>query len=193
MRGFLHLWDRTARGIAGATFLGWMFLLPLAATAPAAGDDLDPREAKVKSAFLLNFARYVEWPEYAFASTNSPIVIAVLGEDLLQGNLDATVAGKTVETHPVQVKRARRVSDLGDCHIVFVCPSERDRWRTELVQLRSKPILSVSELDGFTSQGGIILLRKKQGMMRFEINREAAERAGLKISSKLLKLADNYR
>lgn len=192
MRGFAHLSHRMARVLAIASLLGWMPMLPMTA-AGQAPDDLEAREAKVKAAFLLNFARYVEWPENAFASSNSPVVIAVLGEDLLQGNLDATVEGKTVERHPVQVKRARRASDLGDCHVVFVCPSERDRLRSELAQLRSKPILTVSELDGFTSQGGMILLRKKQGMMRFEINREAAERAGLKISSKLLKLAENYQ
>ena len=156
-------------------------------------DDLETKEARVKAAFLLNFARYVEWPENAFASTNSPIVIGVLGQDRLGRNLDLTVEGKTVEKRPVHVKRGRRVDDLNGCHVVFVCASERDRLRTTLVQLQTKPVLTVSDMDGFATDGGMILLKKKQGMMRFDINREAAEKAGLKISSKLLKLADNYR
>ena len=158
-----------------------------------AADDLETKEAKVKAAFLLNFARYVEWPENAFASTNSPIVIGVLGQDQLGRNLDMTVEGKTVEKHPVHVKRGKGVDDLGDCHVVFVCASEREHLRATLGQLQTRPVLTVSDMDGFATDGGMILLKKKQGMMRFDINREAAEKAGLKISSKLLKLADNYR
>ena len=154
------------------------------------GDEL---EAKVKAGFLLNFARYVEWPAGAFASSNSPVVIGVLGVDNLGRNLDMTVEGKTVEAHPVQVRRARRVAELADCHVLFVCASERERLRGIVGGLEGKPILIVSDMDGFTSEGGMILLKRKLGTMRFEINREAAEKAGLKISSKLLKLADNYR
>jgi hypothetical protein len=159
--------------------------------APAQG--VEEVEAKVKAAFLLNFARYVEWPESSFATSNSPVVIGVLGQDTLGRNLDATVDGRTVERRPVKVKRARKVSELRDCQVIFVCPSERERFRGLLAAIQNQPILTVSDTEGFTSAGGMILLKKKQGMMRFEINRDAAEKAGLKISSKLLKLADNYQ
>jgi hypothetical protein len=183
---------RTVGNILGAAVFCLALALPRDLLAQDA-DVLETKEAKVKAAFLLNFARYVEWPENAFASTNSPIVIGVLGQDRLGRNLDLTVEGKTVERHPVQVKRGSRVDDLTDCHVVFVCASERDRLRATLTLLQTKPILTVSDMDGFATDGGMILLKKKQGMMRFDINREAAEKAGLKISSKLLKLADNYR
>ena len=70
-----HIWNRMAHLLRMAPFVGWILLVP--ATAPAQGiDDVETKEAKVKSAFLLNFARYVEWPENAFASSNSPVVIA---------------------------------------------------------------------------------------------------------------------
>jgi hypothetical protein len=150
-------------------------------------------EAKVKAGFLLNFARYVEWPAGAFASSNSPVIIGVLGQDNLGRNLDMTVEGKTVEAHPVQVKRARRLSELGECHVLFISASEQDRLGRIFPALEHRPMLTVSDMDGFTSEGGMILLKRKSGTMRFEINRETAEKAGLKISSKLLKLADNYR
>lgn len=150
-------------------------------------------EAKVKAGFLLNFARYVEWPAGSFTSSNSPVIIGVLGLDNLGRHLDLTIEGKTIGSHPVQVKRARRVSELSDSHVLFVCPSERDRVRGIVAATSGKPILTVSDMDGFTAAGGMILLKRKQGTMRFEINREAAEKCGVKISSKLLNLADNYR
>ena len=182
-------------GKSGAVLLFASLLCALFASVPQAqgADDSETKEAKVKAAFLLNFARYFEWPESAFSSSNSPIVICVFGQDTLGRNLDTTVQGRTVEKHPVQVKHARRVSELADCHVIFVSSSERDHLRGLLPALQSRPILTVSDMDGFTSSGGMILLKKKQGLMRFDVNREAAERAGLKINSKLLKLADNYQ
>jgi hypothetical protein len=162
-------------------------LWPAAASAQAA----DEIEAKVKSSFLLNFARYVEWPPEAFVSSNSPVVIGVLG-DTLGRHLDSITEGRMVEAHPIQVKRGRRVSDLAGCHVIFIGTSERDP-RPALAMMRGKPILTVSDLDGFIDFGGVIQLKRRQGTMRFDINREAADKAGLKISSKLLKLADNYR
>ncbi len=182
-------------GKFGAVWFSALLLVASLASTPTARgvDDIETKEAKVKAAFLLNFARYIEWPESAFSSSNSPVVIGLFGQDPLERNLAMTVEGRTVENHPVQVKRAKKVSELADCHVVFVSSSERDRLRGLLPALQSRPILTVSDMDGFISSGGMILLKKKQGLMRFDINREAAERAGLKINSKLLKLADNYQ
>ena len=170
-------------------------LTMLAAPAPrAVAQSPEDLEAKVKSAFLLNFARYVEWPPGAFAQPTSPVVIGVLGQDLLGRNLDTTVEGKMVESHPVQVKRGRRLADIGTCHVLFVCPSERDRVRTIATALEGKPVLLVSDMEDFTQLGGMIQLKKTRlGTMRFEIDKAAADRAGLKISSKLLRLAENLR
>lgn len=152
----------------------------------------DDLEAKVKSGFLLNFARYVEWPATSFTSSNSPVTIGVLGQDSLGRNLDVTVEAKTVEGHPVQVKRGRRLADLEDAHVIFIAVSERERLRSVLAELEGKAVLTVSEVEGFTAAGGMIQLKKtRQGTMRFDINKDAADKARLKISSKLLKLADN--
>jgi len=182
---------RQRLGALGACLLAFLgvCVLPVAAQTP---EDL---EAKVKSAFLLNFARYVEWPTNAFPSSNSPVVIGVLGQpDTLGANLDVTVDGKTVETRPVRVKRARRIADLMDCHVIYFCPSERDRLRPALAAIADKPLLTVSDIDNFTAAGGMIWLKKtRQGTMRFDIEKEVADKAGLKISSKLLKLAENLQ
>lgn len=163
-----------------------LLLLLLPEKAPAQA--VDEVEAKVKSAFLLNFARYVEWPD-----TNSakPIVIGVLGVDPFGRHLDSTVEGKTVERRPVQLQRSQNVSGLTNCHVIFVSASEQTRVARVLEQIGARRILTVSDMEGFTAAGGMIQLKKKQNTMRFDINREAAERVHLKISSQLLKLADN--
>jgi hypothetical protein len=163
-------------------------LLPLLWPAKARAQPVDEVEAKVKAAFLLNFARYVEWPD---TNSANPIIIGVLGTDPFGRNLDSTVEGKTVERRPVQLRRSQNVPDLTNCHVVFICPSERTRLARILTEIGDRRILTVSDMEGFTAGGGMIQLKKKQNTMRFDINREAAEKVHLKISSKLLKLADN--
>jgi hypothetical protein len=150
-------------------------------------------EARVKAGFLINFARYVEWPSNSFASTNSPIVIGVLGQEVVGRFLDEMAAGKTIEMHPIEIKHARRAAELTNCHIAFIATPERDRQRIAYSHLQGKPVLTVSDTDLIMATKGMVLLKKRQASMRFEINREVAEQSGLKISSKLLKLADNYR
>ena len=171
----------------------WAALAALAALIPhpSCAQPGEPIEAQVKSAFLLNFARYVEWPASSFTSSNSPVVLGVLGQDSLGRALDTTIEGRTVEKRPVQAGRGKKPSELSHCHVIFIPTSERDRVREWLAQLQGKPVLTVSDMEGFTDLGGMIRLKKVRGLMRFDINRRAAESAGLKISSKLLKLADN--
>ena len=150
-------------------------------------------ELKLKAAFVLKFALYVEWPESAFASPTNAIVFGVLGRDPFGKNFDATMQGQTVDKHPVVVKRGRTLAELGDCHVIFVSASERDRLRIQLPSLQDKPVLTISDVEGFTISGGMIGLKRKPGAIRFDINRHAAEAASLKISSRLLKLAEEVR
>lgn len=147
----------------------------------------------MKAAFVLKFALYVEWPKSAFTSPTNAIVFGVLGRDPFGKNFDATMHGQTVDRHPVVVKRGRTPAELGDCHVIFVSASERERWRALLPLLQERPILTISDIEDFTASSGMIGLKRKQGAIRFDINRRAAETAGLKISSRLLKLAEEVR
>jgi hypothetical protein len=153
----------------------------------------DETELKLKAAFVLKFALYVEWPASAFASPTNAIVFGVLGRDPFGKSFDVTMQGQTVDKHPVVVKRGRTLAELGDCHVIFVSASERDRLRSQLPRLQDKPVLTISDVEGFTASGGMIELKRKPGAIRFDINRHAAEAASLKISSRLLKLAEEVR
>jgi hypothetical protein len=154
----------------------------------AAGDK-PPSEYEVKAACLYNFAKFVEWPKDRFAEPDTPIVIGVYGVDPFGRILDDTVKGRTVNERPIVVKRIDRLGDLGKSHILFVSRSENQR----LVQLLGKRaiegVLTVGESDEFIRRGGVINFKIKEGKVRFQVNQQAAERAGLKISSQMLRLS----
>ncbi|MFC1735784.1 YfiR family protein [Candidatus Hydrogenedentota bacterium] len=146
-------------------------------------------EYEVKAAFLFNFAKYVEWPEKAFADERDPIIVGVLGENPFKGRLEQIAKGKTIGERELVIRIFKRVQDIKKCHILFIGASERNNMTEILKTLEEGHILAVGETKEFALQGGIIGFTKEENKIRFEINADAAERAGLKISSKLLKLA----
>ena len=147
-------------------------------------------ESQVKSLFLLNFAKYVDWPSNAFAATNAPILIGVIGESKLGGELAKTVEGKSVDGRPIRIRQIQTPEDFDKCHILFIGASEKTALVEILSRIRTRPVLTVSETDQFLEQGGVINFVKKEGKIRLEINLDAARQAKLQISSKLLNVAD---
>lgn len=148
-----------------------------------------PTEHEVKAAFLYNFARFVEWPKEAWASPDQPFVVGVLGEDPFGETLDRTLAGKTVAERPIVVRRLSSSEGAHEVQILFVSSSEGPRLARILYALTDIPVLTVGEPSGFAEQGGMIGFRTEDRRIRFDINTERAQRAGLRISSQLLKLA----
>jgi len=146
-------------------------------------------EYQVKAFFLYNFARYVEWPSQSFKSNNDPIVICILGQNPFGSALDQATSGKVVEGRPFVV---RQISDNRadcNCHILFVNSSERKRFRSMATALKGSGVLTVGETRGFTEDGGVINFKLEDGKIRLEINVDAAGQEHLRISSKLLSLA----
>jgi len=148
-----------------------------------------PTEYQIKAAFLYNFAKFVEWPTQAFAGPKSPIVIGVLGKNVFGDDLQNTIRDKTINNHPFQFKLFHSVEEATNCHILFISASEKDRLPKILDRLRDFSVLTVSETDHFTEAGGMINFVIEDNRVHFEINDIAAQKAGLKISSKLLSLA----
>ena len=147
-------------------------------------------EYEVKAAFLYNFAKFVEWPPTAFADQSSALVIGVLGDDPFGVDLDRAVEDKTVNGRALVVRRFKRLEEVTTCHILFVSASESGRLAHVLELLRTSSVLTVDEDDQFVHLGGIINFTIRDNKVHFVINAEAAQQAGLKISSKLLKVAD---
>lgn len=191
VNGVLSIVTRQAKETRGGPSRR-VFLAILIASRAALGSSPPPSEYEVKAAFLCSFAEYVEWP----AGRGDGLTIGILGDDPFGPMLDDVVRNRAVQTKALQVKRLRRVEDARTCQIVYVSGSEQQGLSAILRSLAdgaegSAPpsVLTVSDLEGFTKHGGIIGFVLVSKRVRFQINVRAAERAGLKISSRLLKLA----
>jgi hypothetical protein len=147
----------------------------------------EPLEYQVKAAFLLNFTKFIEWPAAAFETPDSPIAICVLGDDPFGSALDQIVAGEVVNGRRVAAQRFNHIPAPKACKVIFVGTSEKDIAR--LLPELGIGVLTVGEGTSFTRAGGMIAFVIENRRVRFEINRTAAENAGLKLSSKLLTVA----
>ena len=145
-------------------------------------------EYAVKAAYLYNFAKYVEWPPKAFPVASAPLLICIAGANPF-GEALAALSGKTVESHPVEVRHIPMATSLDPCHIVFIGRAEQGRLKTVLAKLAFRPILTVSDIGDFARAGGMIGLVEAEQRIRFDINLTATQQANLKLSSQLLKLA----
>jgi hypothetical protein len=146
------------------------------------------REYRIKAAFLFNFARFVEWPSGAPAPPGAPLRIGILGADPFGTALDDIVQGESIQGRPLRIVRSPRLADLRDCQIIFVSPTEAGRMNEIIADLRGTHALTVGDADAFATEGGMIGFYLEGNKVRFAIDVGAANRAGLRISSQLLRL-----
>ena len=147
-------------------------------------------EYQVKAAFLYNFAKFVEWPPQSFKGPDDPLAICVMGHNPFGRMLEDTVNGKTLEGRPFVVRNVPDNQQARGCHILFVSSSERKHLQFILESIKSPGVLTVGEMEGFATNGGVINFKLEDGKVRFEVNLEAAATEGLQIRSSLLSLAE---
>jgi YfiR/HmsC-like len=174
-------------------FTLWGTLIVVLTLALSVRADEPAREYKVKAAFIYNFAQFVDWPTSAFESADAPFVVAVVGKDPFNGLLEEVVAGKRVGGRTVVVQHFDSSAGIGQCQILFVPMTEEGSLGTIIQKMQNKPVLTIGEVDDFTEEGGCFRFFTEDNKMRFEINQDAAEQAGLRISSKLLRLARIFK
>lgn len=173
--------------------LGVVFGLGFGLSRVASAQGSVPSEYQVKSAFLYNFTKFVEWPAGAFPGASSPFIIGVVGNETFEGALEKMQQGKSVNGRDLVVKRFKQVTDIGSCQVLFVSDSEKDKMAKILERLGKGNTLTVGDNGQFIQRGGMINFVIENKEVHFEINPDAAERAGLKISSRLLGLAKVVR
>jgi len=149
-----------------------------------------PKEYQVKAVFLFNFTQFVEWPTNAFPDARVPLTIGVLGDDPFGNFLKETVRGEKAGGRPIIVKHFSSAENLGNCQVLYISASEAKKVKTILAALKGRQILTVSDTVEFAENGGAIRFVTEQNKIHFRINLEAAKKAGLTISSKLLRLAE---
>jgi hypothetical protein len=171
---------------------GLVALLGLLVLVGPAVSDADPSVAKeyqLKAAFLYNFTKFVEWPSQRFADETSPIVIGVLGRNPFGDELEKIVQGRKINGRTVAVRLLNSAAEARAVHVLFVSAGAEPQLADAMDALRTAGVLTVGESDKFMALGGVITFALETGKVRFEINQDAGENAGLKISAQLLKLA----
>ena len=172
-------------------FIQHIFLTTLLTAVLAGGVGAQrPTEHQIKAAVVLKFGRFVEWPAGTFADSSSPMTIAVHGRDAIGQLLEEMIPDLTGNIRPVQVVRVERLEDLPTCHILFISASENRRLAGILATLGDRSVLTVGDMEWFARGGGMIRLRFDDERMRMRVNLKAARDADLRISSRLLHLAE---
>lgn len=164
------------------------FLLALAFLSGAAA--AQPQEHEVKAAFLFKFLSFIEWPAQSFARASAPLVIGVLGADDVHFALQEIVPGRSAQGRPLEVRKLKEGERTAGVHLLFV-------GRAAAAALPNLPaqsgLLVVSEADGALEQGAMINFLRVDGRVRFEVAPDAAERRGLRISSRMLAVAQHVK
>jgi hypothetical protein len=143
-------------------------------------------EYQVKAAYVFNFLKFVQYPTDAFADPLAPLIIGVLGDDPFGSALPQVVIGKTVGGRDLVIRIYHPGEDLHSAHILFISSSERKRLPAIFSSLHGSSVLTVGDTTGFLEAGGMIQFLSESDRVRFAINVDAASRARLKLSSKLL-------
>jgi len=153
-------------------------------------------EDRIKALYLYNFLLFVDWPEDAIGEDNT-LRVGVIGDDTLF-ELFKAISQKPNKGRKVAVEAYHAVEDLEwPCHVLFVGRSQERIARHILDRVGDRPVLTVSDMNGFTQMGGMVCFKHlacrkhtAQHPKRFEIHLSAVEHAGLKIRSRLLRLSD---
>ncbi len=179
---------RLHRWLCGATIVLALFF--------SAGTDLYAQggayeDDKIKSVFIYNLTHFVSWPESAVSAPSANFGICLLGDDLFENVIDKVVENESVNGTPIAIKRANALAafDLDTCHLLFIGEDRIDNLPAIIAQSMARSILTMGDAPGFADKGGMVNLVREKKRIKIEVNTEAVKKAGLKLNSKLLRLA----
>lgn len=145
-------------------------------------------EYKIKAAFLYNFTKFVDWPESQDKDSSQYFIIGILGKDPFKDGINI-IKGKMAKGRPIRIEHYTTINEIRHCDILFISPSVQYPLPVILDQLKGQTVLTIGDTNGFAQKGIIINLYTDGNKVRFEINHQAAQQAGLRISSHLLRLS----
>jgi len=139
----------------------------------------------IRAAMVYNFCKFIQWPA---EDKSSHLVLGVMSDGFEVPDF-SSIDGKSVKNLPLEVRTVSSRHDLAGCNLLFIAKGQPMPLQDAFAESRNESILTISEIDGFCAKGGIIQMVPRRGKMRFFINRQAADDAGLTVSSQLLKMA----
>ena len=170
-----------------------LFLIALVAAHFLSRQSLEQssKEIQVKAVLLFRLTQFVQWPESRFETSESPIVIGILGKDPFGDSLRIAVRGETSQNRPITILPLDRTEQAKSCHLVFISQSEASRVREITTALAGNAVLTVSDMENFVrGGGGMVRFYTEQNKVNLRINNETARAAGLVLDSRLLRMAD---
>jgi hypothetical protein len=182
---------RATRCLTGTLVAASLVAVVLAAV-PVAKGLVSAEEREIQAAYLYRFLFFVEWPEEAFANEEAPLVVGVLGRDPFGAAL-IPMTQREVQGRKIEVRRLGSAAEARRCHLLFVSTSEDQRLPGILESLSGLPVLTVGESSNFDRAGGMIRFTMRRDRVRFRVNAGPVARAGLRLSSQLLKVAEKVR
>ena len=172
----------TRRGIRAATAAALGLFASLVSLAPAQASE---RENLVRSALLYSLTKFVEWP----ALDAPAITVCALGDPQFGTTLRETLSSRKIKTLPVQVRELAAAEDLAGCQILFIGAQSPSPTTQVLQKLDQRPVLTISDREGFVDAGGMVGFIRRGEKLKFELNVAAANRQGLRMSARLLRVA----
>jgi len=146
-------------------------------------------ESQIKAAYLYKFASYVDWPPAAFAQADMPVTIGVMGADEIASELAVIQNGRPPNSRAIEVKRVKPGESLSGVQMLFVGHDESARLKRLGDMVQSRPVLTVTDSAGALGYGSVINFVTVDDRIRFEVSLAQAEQNGLKISARLLGVA----
>lgn len=177
---------RLARAAVAIAMIGAAMSRSLAGEPEKTPADL---ELKIKAVLVLKLINYVEWPASAFATNNGTFRIGILGDDPFGKLLDEVMAGESPHGRLIEIQRAATPNALENCQLILITTDDKNRSHENCSYFRGKPVLTVGETDQFARKGGMVGFVREKNNVRFEINLEACQAAGLNVSSRLASIA----
>ena len=156
-----------------------------------AADPAPLAEHQIKALYLYNLTKYMEWPADAFANTNAPFTIGLMAGPDLEGDLLEITKGKTINGRDIVVRSIEHPQDVKCCQLIFIESGDKQRLARILNAAKDIPVLPVGVSEDFLASGGIISFARKENKLRMRIDLDAARRARLTVSAKLMAVAEN--
>lgn len=197
----MRLPRRAALALALAFGALMLDAVPVPPASVTAAEAAEVEAAELKAAYVVNFARYTEWPADRFDHAASPLTVVVIGDERVAEELEAIAErSDPIGGHPLEVRRLRlsppeswrrreMLEAIRRAHLVYLGPGAEDGVPELIADLAGVPVLTVGDVPGFAAGGGMIGLRQRERRVVFDANPEAIKQSGLAVSARLLKLA----
>ncbi|QOX78966.1 YfiR family protein [Trichlorobacter lovleyi] len=165
--------------------LVWVVLAGLLLPLTAGASDL---ETKIKTAYIYNFTKFIDWPADEGKSTSEPFRICLIGSDPIRTTL-GELTNREAKGRPIRVVRIKEPSGLSSCHLLYISRSEETQLALILQRLQGTQVVTVSDIPQFAQRGGMISFVTDKERVRVQINQRTAREVGVKLSAKLLEIA----